>query len=114
MRAWVLATVRGGAQRAEEHRPLDQIIINRGIAETPDGATISFSDKESLYRAYEASLRAGQESGIFRNFDVRVMAIAQQGAVDAMIRYLNSHPEADPGHHAQALADLLLAAVRAP
>jgi AcrR family transcriptional regulator len=113
LREFVVATVCLGVEHADQHRALEQIIINRGIAETRESATISFAEKEPLYRAQEDLFRAGQQAGVLRDFDVRVMAITQQGAIDAMIRYLIVHPEADPEHHAQALADILLAAVRA-
>jgi hypothetical protein len=43
---------------------------------------------------------------------MRIMAVTYQGAVDTMLAYLDSHPETDRDAYADALADLLLAAIR--
>lgn len=40
------------------------------------------------------------------------MAVTYQGAVDTMIAYLHAHPETDAHPYADALADLLLNAIR--
>jgi hypothetical protein len=39
------------------------------------------------------------------------MAITYQAAIDAMLSYLDAHPETDAGRYADALADILLAAM---
>ncbi|MGQ4512049.1 TetR family transcriptional regulator [Streptomyces sp. DW26H14] len=66
---------------------------------------------EETYRGQEALFRRGQEEGSLRDFDTRVMAITYQSAVDAMLTYLHEHPEADAQHYADALADLVIAAI---
>lgn len=111
LRTMVTSTVSHGTRCRTERRAVEQIVINQGIAATEAEATISFADKEPLYRGYEELFRAGQHSGYFRDFDVRVMAVTYQGAVDAMFKYLDSHPEADAEAYGDQLADLLLAAV---
>lgn len=114
LRDLVAVTVRRGAAQRTERRALEQIIINQGVAETERMSTISFADKEPLYRAHEELFRRGQQAGDFRDFDVRVMAVTYQGAIDAMFKYLDTHPEADAAGYAAELADLLLAAVQPP
>lgn len=111
LRNLVHVTVRRGVDKRPRRRALEQIIINEGVSETEDASSISFADKEPLYLGYEELFRRGQQDGLFRDFDVRVMAITYQGAVDAMFKYLDAHPESEPERYAASLAELLLAAV---
>ncbi|GAA3166862.1 TetR/AcrR family transcriptional regulator [Nonomuraea roseoviolacea] len=62
---------------------------------------------EGLYQALESIYRRGQDRGEFRAFDVRVMAVTHQAAIDAMFAYWQTHPEHDLEAHARQLADLL-------
>lgn len=71
-------------------------------------------DYEETYLAQESLFRRGQEEGSLRDFDTRVMAMTYQGAIDTMLTYLDEHPEADAGHYADALADLVIAAIAEP
>ncbi|WP_336205050.1 TetR/AcrR family transcriptional regulator [Nonomuraea sp. LPB2021202275-12-8] len=66
---------------------------------------------EELYRSLEAIYRLGQESGEFRRFDVRVMAITHSSAIDNMFAYWIVHPDHDLDAHARELADLFERAV---
>lgn len=94
-----------------EFRAMDQIV--RGLR-APDGTpAFSLADYDPLYADQEALLRRGQQEGSLRPFDTRVMAVTYQGAIDAMLGYLDSHPGTDPGRYADALADILLAAMAA-
>ncbi|GAA2931833.1 TetR family transcriptional regulator [Streptomyces thioluteus] len=68
---------------------------------------------EALYAFLEATFREGQESGAFREFDVRVMAVSLQAAVDAMFEYWGVHPEHDLEGHARELAESFARATRA-
>ncbi|MGH3167065.1 MAG: TetR/AcrR family transcriptional regulator [Trebonia sp.] len=96
-------------QRPDEFRAMDRITSR---LQDPDGSpAFSQRDYEELYRGQEALFRRGQEDGAFRPFDTRVMAVTYQGAVDAMLSYLDTHPEVDADRYASALADLLLAAM---
>jgi AcrR family transcriptional regulator len=63
--------------------------------------------------ALERIYRLGQESGEFRSFDTRVMAVTHQSAVDSMFAYWQAYPEHDLEAHAGELADLFERAVRA-
>ncbi|NUR92998.1 MAG: TetR/AcrR family transcriptional regulator, partial [Nonomuraea sp.] len=65
---------------------------------------------EELYQAMETVYRSGQESGEFRRFDTRVMAVAHSSSLDSMFAYWVVHPEHDLDAHARELADLFVAA----
>lgn len=68
---------------------------------------------EALYESLEGLFRSGQESGEFRDFDVRVMAVSQQASIDAMFGYWRAHPDHDLLAHADELGELLVRATRA-
>lgn len=42
-----------------------------------------------------------------------MMAATYQGAIDTMLGYFHAHPETDVDTYAEALVDLIVAAVRA-
>lgn len=67
---------------------------------------------EELFQGLERIYRYGQETGEFRSFDVRVMAVSEQAAIDMMFAYWVAHPDHDLDAHARELADLLERAVR--
>lgn len=98
-----------GRTHATQFRALEAITHNlRG----PDGTPrLTLADYEDTYRAEETLLRRGQQEGSLRAFDVRVMAVTYQGAIDAMLAYLDEHPEIDPDTYADDLADLLLSGI---
>ncbi|PSK81397.1 TetR family transcriptional regulator [Murinocardiopsis flavida] len=66
-----------------------------------------------LYEGLEGLYRSGQESGAFRDFDPRVMAVTQQSAIDAMFAYWVANPGHDLDAHAAELAELFDRATRA-
>ncbi|MFI7612786.1 TetR/AcrR family transcriptional regulator [Nonomuraea terrae] len=67
---------------------------------------------EEIYRALEEIYRLGQESGEFRDFDRRVMAVAHSSAIDSMFAYWAANPGHDLDAHARQLADLFERACR--
>lgn len=71
------------------------------------------AETEALYEPLENLYRAGQDSGEFRDFDVRVMAVTQQAALDAMFSYCSLHPDHDLMAYAHELSELLVRAIRA-
>lgn len=88
---------------------LRQIVTNLRAA---DGTQLfGLADYEETYLAQENLFRRGQEEGSLRDFDTRVMAVTYQGAIDTMLTYLDEHQEADAGQYADALADLVIAAI---
>jgi AcrR family transcriptional regulator len=107
--AWLATASR---KYRDEFAAMDQITRN---LRAPDGTpAFSLADYEDVYQAQEALFRRGQDEGSFRDFDTRVMAVTYQGAIDMMRSYIDSHPETDTARYADALADILLAAMRVP
>ncbi|WP_049577399.1 TetR/AcrR family transcriptional regulator [Nocardiopsis sp. SBT366] len=113
--AMLRAHVRGVAEYALEHRDrmaaLAQIFIHARDAD--GGSRFGGRKAEPLYQGLEAFYRHGQESGEFRDFDVRVMAVSQQSSIDAMFEYWRVHPDHDLLAHADELGELLVRATRA-
>lgn len=108
------AVLHQAAQLRQTHadalRALDEIVHNLRRA---DGRPrLDLSAYEETYQTQESLLQRGQQEGTLRAFDTRVMAVTFQGAIDTMLAYLDSHPTADRHAFADALADLLLAAIR--
>ncbi|GLU49752.1 TetR/AcrR family transcriptional regulator [Nocardiopsis ansamitocini] len=80
---------------------------------TPEGRPhYGITANEGIYEALEGLYRAGQDSGEFRPFDTRVMAVSQQAGIDSMFDYWATHPDHDLDIHARELADLFEYAVR--
>jgi AcrR family transcriptional regulator len=97
-----------------ELETIDQIVHN---LRSPDGRQrLSMRDYEDTYAEHERLLARGQSEGTIRRADVRVMASGYQGIIDAMVGYLQAHPDVEPLGHAAQLADLFLsgAAAAAP
>lgn len=105
----VRTSIRQGLATTLRRRAAEQIILNR--AADQDGSGITFADRDPLYAGFEHLFRAGQGTGHFRPFDVRVMAVTYQGAIDGAYLYLDSHPDTDVDAFIESLVDLLLAAV---
>ncbi|MFF7556722.1 TetR family transcriptional regulator [Streptomyces olivaceus] len=100
-----------GTTHRAELAALRQIITSLRHADgTP---RLGPADYEETYRGQEALFRRGQEDGTLRDFDTRVMAVTYQGAVDTMLTHLHAHPETDAHRYADALADLVVAAISA-
>jgi len=109
VRAYIRAVAYARKKRPDEFRAMDRIISR---LQGPDGSSVfSQHDYEELYLGQETLFRRGQAEGAFRDFDTRVMAITYQASIDAMLSYLDAHPEADVDRYASALADILLTAM---
>ena len=112
LRQIVRASARVGIERARERRAIRQIVVNLG---SEGSGIVTPEDAQALIRGVEQIYLAGQRAGEFRqDFDTLVMAITHQAAVDAMYLHFDSTPDADPQAYADALSDLLLAAVTVP
>lgn len=107
VRAAILAAADLPREHAVQWRSLNQIVLNlRG----PDGRQqATLHDYEATYLSQEQMFRRGQEAGDFRaDLDPRVVAVTYQGAVDAMLAYLDCYPETDVHRFATQVADLFL------
>ncbi|GAA2206840.1 TetR family transcriptional regulator [Nonomuraea monospora] len=94
-----------------QNRALGEILTN---LRTADGELrYGMHTNEELYQALEGIYRLGQSTGEFRSFDLRVMAVTHQAAVDSMFAYWITHPDHDLEAHAKELADLIERACRA-
>lgn len=90
---------------------LGEILNN---SRNPDGKPrYGIASNEPLYQAQEEGYRLGQQTGEFRAFDPRVMAVTVQAAIDSMIAYWATYPDHDLEAHANELADLFEHATRA-
>lgn len=99
-------------QHRDEWRAMDQ--ITRAMRGAEGRPAFTLVDYEPVYRSEESLFRRGQELGVFRAFDTRVMAVTYQGAIDMMLSYADSHPDTDVEQYADALTDIILAAVSVP
>jgi AcrR family transcriptional regulator len=106
IRAYIHTVASIRRQRPEEFRALDRITSR--LQDSTGAPAFSQQDYEELYLGQETLFRRGQAEGAFRDFDTRVMAVTYQAAVDAMLTYLDLHPEVDVEAYADALADILL------
>lgn len=110
----VREALHGAARLRETHgarrSAVDEIVANLRNA---DGSwRFGLQDYEELYTAQEAIFRRGQEMGDFRaDLDPRILAVTYQGAVDAMLGYLDSHPNRDGEAYADTVADILLGGI---
>ncbi|QVQ53433.1 TetR family transcriptional regulator [Spiractinospora alimapuensis] len=73
----------------------------------------NLTDNEPIYQGLEELLRWGQETGEFRAFDRRVLAVTFQGALDTMFAYWVAYPDHDLEDHAWQLAEIFDRATRA-
>jgi TetR/AcrR family transcriptional regulator, fatty acid metabolism regulator protein len=72
-----------------------------------EGQPAPFADNYQRFVArLEDDLRQGQQSGEFRPFSTRVMAVTIRAAIRAAAHRLSSHPDLDPSDYARELADL--------
>lgn len=80
----------------------------------PDGEPrLGEAAHEEELRELEAILRRGQETGEFRDFPLRVMAVTLRQSFDAVLLQLAGDPELDLDEYRHGLADLFDRATRA-
>lgn len=99
------------ATHRAELKAMHEIVLNLRHADgTP---RLGLAEYDETYARQEAIFRRGQDEGDFRaTLDPRYMAVTYQGAVDTMLDYLDTHPDADPDRYAAAVADILLDGLR--
>ncbi|MFH8570086.1 TetR/AcrR family transcriptional regulator [Streptomyces sp. NPDC017993] len=112
--AWLRIYVESVAEYMLGHRTqltaLGEIFSNFRTAEGAPRYGVASS--EPLYVALEKVFLKGQQSGEFRAFDVRVMAVSLQAGIDDMFAYWSAHPEHDLAAHARELAGIFEHATR--
>jgi AcrR family transcriptional regulator len=92
-------------------RAIGDIITNfRG----PDGKPFyKVEDTEPLVEGTAAIFKWGQQTGAFRQFDTRIMAVTLRGAIDTFAGQLAMNESMDVGQYIEQLTELFLHAVRA-
>ncbi|REK86891.1 TetR/AcrR family transcriptional regulator [Streptomyces inhibens] len=68
-------------------------------------------DTHGRWQALAALLTEGQQAGVFREFDVRTVALAIGGAIDGVIAHWLVHPELDLDAAAAELEEFTLNAI---
>ncbi|PBC86707.1 MULTISPECIES: TetR/AcrR family transcriptional regulator [unclassified Streptomyces] len=68
-------------------------------------------DTHGRWQALATLLTEGQEAGVFRKFDVRVVALAIGGAIDGVIAHWLVHPDLDLDAAAAELEGFALSAI---
>ncbi|MBV2365631.1 TetR/AcrR family transcriptional regulator [Streptomonospora nanhaiensis] len=114
-RAGLRAHIRTVAEYMRGHR--EQLLALGAIfthSLTPEGrAKYGVAGSEPVYEAIESLFRNGQEAGLFRPFDPRVMAVTVQAGIDGMFGYWAAYPDHDLERHAEELAEAMDRATRA-
>lgn len=104
LRTHILAVAEHMRGHRAQLKALGEIFTNLRDAEGRPRYGIKAS--EEVYQAIERIYRLGQESGEFREFDPRVMAVSHQSAIDAMFAYWMAYPGHDLDAHARELAGI--------
>jgi AcrR family transcriptional regulator len=107
----IRTAIRRAAALRDTHGPqlraLQEIVQNLC---RPDGTRrLGLIDYEETYELQAKLFQRGQDEGSLRRLDTRYLAVTYQGAVDAMLGYLDIHPGTNADEHAAAVADILLA-----
>jgi AcrR family transcriptional regulator len=109
IRAVLAGTARLTRTHPIELEAIDQIVHN--LRSQSGSQRITMRDYDSIYAEHIQLLARGQSEGFIREGDVQVMAVSYQGIIDAMIGYLQAHPEVDDRQQSTAVADLFLSGV---
>jgi AcrR family transcriptional regulator len=113
----IRAAIRRAAALRESHRAelraVREIVQN---LRNPDG-TLRFGLNElyeETYTLQAALFQRGQDEGSLRSgVDTRYLAVTYQGAVDAMLAYLDGSQNTDAEAYAATVADILLTGIAA-
>lgn len=110
LRAAILHASAVRSTHTVEMRALDQ--IGHNLLDADGAPRLDLNAYEDTYQAQERLLRRGQDEGTIRALDTRVAAVTYQAGVDAMIAYLDAHPETDRAQYADAFTDLIIGALK--
>ena len=93
-------------------RAIGEIISN---FRTTDGElAYKLEDTEPMIQGTAAMFQWGQDTGDFRKFDTRVMAIFLRGCVDTFGQRLGAFPDLDVGAYIREMTEMFIAATRNP
>lgn len=113
----IRAAIRRAAALRQSHRAetraVREIVLNLRY---PDGTLRLGLNAlyEETYARQAALFQRGQDEGsLRRGVDTRYLAVSYQASVDAMLAFLDSHPETDADAYTATLADILLGGIAA-
>lgn len=106
LRAYIEGNVEFIATNRAEMKALLEIILGGGLPADPAGYGKAASHVEQI-------LRDGQEAGVFREFDPRVMATAVQRSIEGLLFLLYTEPGLDTAAYAGELVTLFELGTRA-
>jgi AcrR family transcriptional regulator len=107
LRAYIEGNCRFIAEHPAQMKALLEIFVSGGFDYGPD-------DERQVVSPLEGILRAGQEAGEFRPFDVPVMATLIQRSVDGLPFLLEVRPDQDIAAYAREVVTAFDLATRAP
>ncbi|QYN37269.1 TetR/AcrR family transcriptional regulator [Pseudonocardia sp. DSM 110487] len=102
----LVAYVRGTLAYMRDH-PTHVRVLVEGLVRDPDVAA-----QPSRWQSVAGILAQGQESGVFRAFDTRVLALMINGALDAVVAEWIAAPDLDLDTAAAELETAVLLAVK--
>lgn len=105
LRTYILATTDYiGAYQADMRALLD-VVLGGALSE-------GMAANQQASNAVEGILRAGQQSGAFRDFDPMIMASVIQRAIEGLPVLLAANPGLDPARYGRELATMFEVATR--
>ncbi len=107
LRTYLEANVGFVAEHRAAMAALTEIFLNGGVAYGP-------SEEQAATSPVEQILRAGQASGVFRDFDPSIMAALVQRSVDGFPLLLAARPGLDPAAYAAEVTTAFDLATRQP
>lgn len=111
LRQYIRTNIAYIAGHRVETRAIGEIISN---FRKPDGELFyKPEDAEPLVEGTAAMFAWGQQTGAFRAFDTRVMAVTLRGAVDTFAAELARNPDMDVEHYTLELTALFVRATQA-
>jgi TetR/AcrR family fatty acid metabolism transcriptional regulator len=110
LRRYVAENIRYVADNRVATQVVGEIIQN---FRTPDGQQVyKLQDSEIMVLGTAAVFDWGQQTGEFRQFDTRVMAVMLRGAMDTFSFNLQAYPDLDVDHYIREVTDLFVHAAR--
>ena len=101
-----------GRTHGKERRAIGEIVVNLRNA---DGSLrLGLQDYEEMTELRKPSSGGARPTATFVPRRPRLLAVTYQGAVDAMLGYLDSHPDIDADDYAATVAAVLLDGIVAP
>ena len=112
LRAWIRSDVEFIGSHAREVRAIAEIAF--GMRAADGKPRWDAASSEWIVESVESLLRAGQESGEFRQFPTRVMAVSLRAAIDRVSFEVMTNPGFDGEEYTNGLIEIFELATRNP